>query len=1013
VEIWSFARKMIIVTVNSRMMMGNTYTHSIPLALKNMSQIFWQAKIWGLLHDPVLKALHNNTGRGGNSFWQELAVMQSWVENKWDPENSGKGFFEHIHLADYITSASDRGAVGIATKTLNYDEKGLEIRHLLSGKPIYFKLAQDPHQKLLLPNRGDFLEQLEKLLLPQEIKNEATDIRQVFWWLWRCLPEATCQAFGSDASLLLMPAETRLPDSSIWNHASLTAAMAGALAGYDLMETDINAWKSSLKSHPYLAVFNFTPVQELIKASRKMRDFASGSWILHYLSAKISWVIANKYGPDCLLYPNVFKQPLIDHWLLQKFPHFHLWIKQPEASQLLTAGFPNVLVIILPEDKVAAAMQLAEQTLQEEWLNLSHLSFEDLQAQGWMAKPPADLPPLKETDKTWQGWLKSQWQTYWSAVAIGQKGLALKNSAIEEKRRDDFEPWVNRLNKAYRVVGDRQLFQEKEEAFLRQAYAHRFETQGRRFSVNVGSWWPYIFDTARATLEGVKNNRTWEMPTVFGVRSTISGLGPVVHPGEDWLPEGTVKKLWKQRMGRFDGREQLNATEVIKRSLHKVLPKLLGLEDPDFATYPDLTAGVAGYLKTQTPEHGHYFRSACRDIRKILRKYNPIAAENDPAWGIPRIDITGEFKDCHSRYLSPGWLLEEDDTEASPELKHEIQATLSKVYSQNNPADWYVLAAGDGDGMSEWLKGKHLKAYHEYFASQTSVPNVLSEVFNEFKALPKRMGPSTHSALSRALLDFSNQLVPYLTEQRYAGRLIYSGGDDVLAFTNLWEWDSWLWDIRRCFRGESDPQQEFEPQGNYWHWSNGSVPPPSPLEKRPLFTMGEAATISFGIVIAHHSVPLAIALENLWAAEDEAKKHNYRDAENKHQKKDAVQVRVLYGNGNSLQSTAKFDVFNEWRTLLTAVTNLKPALFEQAAQLWQQHPVPVIAAIEPWVTAFCERRDFFNGEPEQCETFQRKLSCLLGKIWWQSLPQERDQQIQNWLKLAAFVLRKRDIKLPV
>ena len=44
----------------------------------------------------------------------------------------------------------------------------------------------------------------------------------------------------------------------------------------------------------------------------------------------------------------------------------------------------------------------------------------------------------------------------------------------------------------------------------------------------------------------------------------------------------------------------------------------------------------------------------------------------------------------------------------------------------------------------------------------------------------------SHSALGRALLDFSNQLVPYLTEERYAGRLIYGGGDDVLAYTNLW-----------------------------------------------------------------------------------------------------------------------------------------------------------------------------------------------------------------------------------
>ena len=61
--------------------------------------------------------------------------------------------------------------------------------------------------------------------------------------------------------------------------------------------------------------------------------------------------------------------------------------------------------------------------------------------------------------------------------------------------------------------------------------------------------------------------------------------------------------------------------------------------------------------------------------------------------------------------------------------------------------------------------------------------------------------------------------------------------------------------------------------------------------------MGKNATISFGIVIVHHSVPLAIALESLWSAEAKAKEHFYLK-EGKKDQKDAVQVRVLYGNGN-------------------------------------------------------------------------------------------------------------------
>ncbi|MFM7854493.1 MAG: Cas10/Cmr2 second palm domain-containing protein, partial [Flammeovirgaceae bacterium] len=125
-----------------------------------------------------------------------------------------------------------------------------------------------------------------------------------------------------------------------------------------------------------------------------------------------------------------------------------------------------------------------------------------------------------------------------------------------------------------------------------------------------------------------------------------------------------------------------------------------------------------------------------------------------------------------------------------------MEEVIVKFYPNNNPTDWYVLAAGDGDSMSSWLKGEHLEPYVRYVPQKLrdklcqkaqnatgdfrELEQKVQQGFEAFLTQKKRMGASTHSALSRALLDFSNQLVPYLTEQRYAGRLIYGGGDDVL-----------------------------------------------------------------------------------------------------------------------------------------------------------------------------------------------------------------------------------------
>ncbi|MFM6224445.1 MAG: type III-B CRISPR-associated protein Cas10/Cmr2, partial [Dolichospermum sp.] len=454
-------------------------------------------------------------------------------------------------------------------------------------------------------------------------------------------------------------------------------------------------------------------------------------WLLHYLSAKVCWKLANQYGPDTLLYPSLYEQPLIDHWLLQQYPDFAQFINKetPEktsSESLLTAGFPNVLVLVLPEGKVQAAMQTAQQTLLEEWLKIGDLVLNELQNERhWMRQ-------LKPDDNRWQGWLKSQWQFYWTALPIGKQGIQLKSSAIDEQKDTEFQDWLDIQNGTYNLrTKENQLFKDKELDLLREAHKRRWKKYQRGFSANIGSWWGYIFDATRNSLAAVKNARNWELPTAFGPRSTISGIGPVVSPGnqdqdkKDWITEGDTKKLWgKHDAGFFDGTEQLNATEVVKRGLHKILPKLLGIKEENI-TYPDLTSGVAGYLKVNqsNPEHKLNFEKACQAIVHKYPDLENTLAEMRGKWGIPWIDKNQNPKKYHPRLLNAGWILEDlpNSTELKEEYRREINSIISDSYPNNNPSDWYVLAAGDGDSMSEWLKGTKMKNYGDYIPSTLSV----------------------------------------------------------------------------------------------------------------------------------------------------------------------------------------------------------------------------------------------------------------------------------------------------
>lgn len=1041
-----------------------------------MSKVFWQAKIWGLLQDSLLKLSHSLQGAAENSS----QAVDHWQPSDW------------IKQASAMAEASDRALFDLIPCQPE-PQQSVIVSHLLSGEKLPLNCNWQAVEQLQTRIRETITNQSPLKAVIPPAGATVDQLKQQFWWLWRCLPEIIARA---DKVQLLAPAAHILPDVSLWSQASLTAAMGGALAGYNNEVADNGG------DRPHLAVFSFTPVQELIKASRKIRDFWAGSWVLHYLSAKICWKLAQQYGPDSLIYPSLFQQPLIDHWLIQQWPEFSDVIDKHSAQQLLTAGFPNVIVLLLPKAKVKAAMQTARQSLNEEWLNLGAQVFDELHnKRKWM-------PGLQENNRTWKGWLQSQWQPYWTALPVGH--LETENLSIEATS-DEFEAWLNRQNIACNLKDNKQLFIQEEKDLLTAVL--NAPTASQSVTVNAGSWWPYIFDQLRFSLSSVKSARVWKLPTAFGPRSTISGFGPVVYPDDQRkrLTETDTSQFWgessrldldeskdseesSQLAGLFDGREQLNATEILKRGLHKVLPRIFQLSEEEVAaSYPDLTAGVAGYLKvyaSQT-EHIRNFRLVCQAIiREFENEESKVDGKNwvraviremQHKWGIPWIDEFPQAEDNntpqprrnHPRLLNAGWLVEDAVTPKLEELRQElrksldlekikqkyssttdqnektvlqtqvqtleastlkepaiikkaiielksdyrssIQNILDSYYPNNNPADWYVLAAGDGDGMRHWLKGKPLEKYAEYMPDALEIAEPINSSFTAVKnAIKKRMGPSTHAALSRALLDFSNQLVPYLTERRYAGRLIYSGGDDVLAYTNLWEWDQWLWDIRQCFRGGDDPHNKFESTGNYWHWKTAVEGANPDVMDRPLFTMGQKATVSFGLVIAHHSVPLAIALENLWEAEQKAKAHFCNDAQPE-KAKDAVQVRVIYANGNTLTTTGKFEAFHQWQNLLPEAGDPHPkvtsALLEQAAQLWSQYPAPIYEAIEPWTQVFCSRRDLFSNDDDARDAFRQQLANFLQCLWRTTQEKDRANEVQNWLKLAAFNIRTRQIKI--
>lgn len=104
-----------------------------------MTRLYWQAKNWGLLHDPGLKALSQGRDFAREGQWEIFNCMSGWhsPKDKTTLDLLSRQWLDNIGLCDLIASASDRSTIGRLDpqfSSIKYDEAGLQIHHLLSGK---------------------------------------------------------------------------------------------------------------------------------------------------------------------------------------------------------------------------------------------------------------------------------------------------------------------------------------------------------------------------------------------------------------------------------------------------------------------------------------------------------------------------------------------------------------------------------------------------------------------------------------------------------------------------------------------------------------------------------------------------------------------------------------------------------------------------------------------------------------------------------------------------------------
>jgi CRISPR-associated protein Cmr2 len=348
----------------------------------NNSETYWNNKLSAYLHDPFDKVFKIQGHEERAAKILDTLGLSQPNEKFWKKADSMASGFERGQVPSYSKEENQNGAVDFLKNpviTHPVSDKKLEIELPadlinLSENEITSKISTDLLNKISefignKPGDGGYSDKFKG--------NSELFAKERFFYIHLCLRFLLAETNTASLGALWhrLPADSRFPDHSIWQHNSLTSALYSCM---NIAEDPNGAG---------IAVFSITPVQEYISNARKLRDFWTGSVILSWLAFEgIKWVCEN-LGPDHILYPSLIDQPLINEYLdLEK----HISGIESMNNIRDIASFPNKFLFLLPFDKTEEITEKIKQHIKKEWINICH-KCEELVAE--------NIPLLKDEEK--------------------------------------------------------------------------------------------------------------------------------------------------------------------------------------------------------------------------------------------------------------------------------------------------------------------------------------------------------------------------------------------------------------------------------------------------------------------------------------------------------------------------------------------------------------------------------------------------------------------------------------
>jgi CRISPR-associated protein Cas10/Cmr2 subtype III-B len=747
------------------------------------TQGYWKSKLAAFLHDPPSKCvdlrLHEIAAK---TLYRQAGFL--------DDSEITRLSDAYAKTSDWTASAADRYPFPKSRGNLAsaFDGVRAQFRHPLSAGHLFPFHSEFASAEAAMEVDSTVQPAPQEIdAWPDEEKWQARFF--CHWRLW----EKFCTE--KDYRFAFLPADTRIPDHSVWTHMQVVSALESCADG-----TGANA---VLK--PAFLKFQIGPVQEFIAEARNIRDLWSGSYMLSWLMAVGMKALALEVGPDAVIFPNLKGQPIFDlHlrdclWSRISVNGKTIWEHlNPDPKDLLTPNLPNVFLAVVHQDRAAELGALVENAILDEWVKIATHVWEFLENETMIPDEEAGFTAVARKarfDAQVARFLSISWQsTPWPDSLDDALALA--------KQFEDQEMPTPKAAERVAAIVD-YVTQTMPEVDRDSRY---YSDDAKTRLNNIGLGWSVILAYNGWQLDAVRQTRAfsawnsggWESGS-FSNKDSLGGKAEAVAGGKAWQDTAAQRPALKSL---FKHDDWLAASTLIKRVWH------------------------LAYLKNQ------------------------MGLATDPqAFPMP-----------NTRGIAIGEPFSSDEDENVETLPGE---------------KYFAVLALDGDEIGKWVSGEKTPTLGSQFSDYTDANNAQRQgarVYfenhqgTELLATHRPLSPAYHIQFSQALSNFA-LLATRIIVEAHKGRLIYAGGDDVLALLPADTALACATSLRQAFRGE-DPSvagiRSTSP--GYLSISNDQLGQPISF-----IVPGPAAEVSVGIAVAHFKSPLQDAIRTAQQAEKRAK----------------------------------------------------------------------------------------------------------------------------------------------